>query len=110
MAIWMPKQTAMTPSMVTMKASIIAEAELLHPQDQKHVERGQDHADLERNAEQEIEPDRRADHLGEIGGADGKLGERPERIGDPAREGVAAGLRQVAAATPRRAARRAPAG
>ena len=75
----------------------ITEAELLHPQDQKHVERGEQHADLERNAEQEIEPDRRADHLGQIGGADGELGERPERNGDIAREGVAAGLRQVAA-------------
>ena len=75
----------------------IAEAEPLHPQDEKHVERGEDDADLEWDAEQEIEPDRRADHLGEVGGADGKLGERPERIGDPAREGVAAGLRQVAA-------------
>ena len=73
-----------------------AEAELLHPQDEEHVERGEDDADLERNAEQKIEADRRADHLGQVGGADGELGERPERIGDPAREGVAAGLREIA--------------
>jgi hypothetical protein len=55
----------------------IAEAELLHPQDKKDVGRGEQDADLERNAEQEIEPDRRADHFGEIGGADGKLSEQP---------------------------------
>ena len=73
-----------------------AEAERLHPQNQKHVERGQQHADLERNAEQEIEPDGRADHLGEIGGADGELGKRPQRPSHPTRESVAAGLRQVA--------------
>ena len=60
-----------------------AEAELLHPQDEEHVERGEDDADLERNAEQQIEADRRADHLGEVGGADGELGEHPERIGRP---------------------------
>ena len=74
----------------------IAEAELLHPQDQKHVERGEDHADLERNSEQQIEPDRGADHFGQVGGADRKLGERPERPGDEARERIAAGLRQIA--------------
>src|SRR5262249_5062989 len=73
-----------------------AEAEALHTEDQEHVERGQDHADLERDAEQEIEPNRRADHLCEVGGADGEFGERPQRIGDGAGEGVAAGLREVA--------------
>ena len=31
-----------------------AETEILHPQDQKHVERCNDDADFERNAEQEI--------------------------------------------------------
>src|SRR5262245_16277955 len=41
-----------------------AEAEALHPQNQKHVERGEDHADLEWNTEQKIKAYCRADHLG----------------------------------------------
>ena len=62
------------------------------------------HADLERDAEQEIEADRCADHFGQVGGADGEFGEHPERIGDPAREGIAAGLGEIAPrATPSRA-------
>ena len=96
MAIWMPKQTAMTPSSAMIEGLDPAEAELLQPQDQEHVERGEDDADLERNAEQQIEADRRADHLGEVGGADGELGQHPERLATRAREGVAAGLREVA--------------
>ena len=81
-----------------------AEAEVLHPQDQEHVERGDQHAELERNAEQEVEPDRGADHLGQIGGADRDLRQHPERPRHRARKRVAAGLRQVAAgAMPSRA-------
>ena len=75
MAIWTPKQSAMTPSSDDHEGLDIAEAEPLHGKDDEHVERGQDNADLERNAEQKIEADRRADHLGEIGGEDGDLGE-----------------------------------
>ena len=72
--------------------------------------RGDDDADLERDAEQEVEADRRADHLGEVGGDDRDLGEEPEPIGDRPRKGVAAGLGEVAAGGDRRAARRATAG
>ena len=96
-AIWIAKQTAITPSSVTIEGLDPAEAEALHPQDQEHVERGDDHADLERNAEQQIEPDRRADHLGEVGRADRDLGQQPQRPRHRARERVAAGLRQIAA-------------
>ena len=74
-----------------------AEAEILHPQDQEHVERSDQHADFERNAEQQIEPDRRADHLGKVGGADRDLRQHPERPRHRAGKRVAAGLRQIAA-------------
>ena len=57
----------------------ITEAEILHPQDQKHVERGDQHAQLKWNAEQEIEPDRGADHFGKVGCADRDLGDDPQR-------------------------------
>ena len=73
-----------------------AEAEVLHPQHQKDIERGDDDADLERDAEQEIEADGGAHHLGDVGGDDGDLGKEPQRPGDLFREGIAAGLRQIA--------------
>ena len=75
----------------------VAEAQTLQVEDEEHVERGQQHADLEGNVEQQVEPDGRADHLGDVGGDDGELRRRPQRIGGPAGVGVTAGLRQVAA-------------
>ena len=74
-----------------------AEALGLQPQDQEHIERGDEDADLERNAEDQIEADRRADHLGEVRRADRQLRQRPQRPAQPARERVAAGLRQILA-------------
>jgi len=74
-----------------------AEAEVLHPQDQEHVEGRDQDAELERNAEQEVEPDRRADDLGKIGRADRDLRHHPQRPRYRAWKSVAAGLRQVAA-------------
>jgi hypothetical protein len=66
-----------------------AEADVLQPEDQEHVERGDDHAELERNAEQQIEPDRGPDHLGQIGRADRDLAHHPERPRGPAGKRVA---------------------
>ena len=73
-----------------------AEAEVLHPQDQEHIESRDQHPDLERNPEQQVEPDRRSDHLGEVGRADCDLRHHPERHGHRARKGVAARLRKIA--------------
>ena len=96
MAIWTMKQSAITPSSVMMNASIQRKP-CLQPQDQEHVERGDEDADLERDAEDQIEPDGGADDFGEVGGADGELGQHPERPCQPARESIAAGLRQIPA-------------
>ena len=52
-----------------------AEALVLEIEDQEHVERGDEDADLERNAEDQVEADRGADHLGEVGGDDRDFGE-----------------------------------
>ena len=54
-----------------------SKAERLQREDEKHVERGDQNADLERNAEQQIEADGRADDLGKVGGADGDFGQQP---------------------------------
>ena len=86
-----------------------AKAEVLHPQHQEHIERREQHADLERNAEQQIEPDRRADDLGQVGGADRDFGQQPERQRYGARKRVAARLREIAPGARCRAARTAPA-
>ena len=52
----------------------VAEAKALQIEDEENVERGQQHADLERNAEKQIEADGRADDFGDVGGDDGDLG------------------------------------
>ena len=74
----------MTPSSVMINASTAAEAQPLQIEDQEHVERGEEHADLERNAEEQVEADGRADDLGEVRGDDGELGEQPQRDRRPA--------------------------
>ncbi len=74
-----------------------AKAELLQVQDQEHVERSDHDADFERNAEDQIEADRRADHFRDVGGDDGDFSQRPEREGDRSRKGIAASLREIAA-------------
>ncbi len=63
---------------------------------QENVQRGQDHADLQRDAEQKVQPDRGADHLGQVGGDDGALGQDPQHEGDRPRKRIARRLRQVA--------------
>ena len=73
-----------------------AEANVLQIKDEEHVERRDEHADLERNAEQQVEADRRADHFGEVGGADGDLGQQPKHVADRLGERVAARLGKVA--------------
>ena len=65
-------------------------------QQQQHVEAGEEHADGERDVEQQVERDRRADHLGEVAGGDRDLAEDPETDRDRPRVVVAAGLREIA--------------
>ena len=81
----------------------IAEAKALQQQHDENVERGQQHADLERNAKKQIEADRRTDDFGDVGRDDRGFGEKPKRIGGPLRIAVAAGLRQIAAGSDREA-------
>ena len=55
-----------------------AEPEPLKVEDKEDVQRGDDHTDLERNAEDEVQSDRCADHLGDVGRDDGDLGHEPQ--------------------------------
>ena len=58
---------------------------------------GEQHAGQQRNVEQQVERDGRAQHFGQVAGRDGDFAEDPQRDVDGARIGFAAGLRQVAA-------------
>ncbi len=74
-----------------------AKAEVLHPQHEKHIERGQDHADLERDAEQEIETDSRTNYFCEIGRADRDFRQQPQWRRHGTRKCIAARLCQIPA-------------
>ncbi len=69
---------------------------VLEIENKKHVCGGNDDADFQRNAEKQIEADCRTDNLGKIGGADGKFCQKPQRPGEKAWIGIAAGLSEIA--------------
>ena len=56
-----------------------ADAEALQPQQQQRVGGGEQHADEQRNVEQQVEADGRAQHFGQIAGGDGDFAEHPQR-------------------------------
>ena len=74
-----------------------AEAVLLHEQHDEHVERGDDDARHERDAEEQVERDGGADHLREVARRDGDFRQHPEHDRRPARVVGPAGLGQVVA-------------
>ena len=76
----------------------VAEAVLLQVEHQQHVERGEADAPEERDAEEQIQRNRRADDLREIARRDRHLAEQPQHERHRRREVIAARLRKVAAA------------
>jgi hypothetical protein len=52
---------------------------------------------FQRNAEQQVEADGCAHHLGNVGGDDGNFGEQPQHEGHRLGVSIAAGLRQITA-------------
>ena len=76
----------------------VAEPRLLQVEHEQHVERRQADAPHQRQAEQQIQRDGRADHLGQIAGRDRDLAQQPQHDRRRARVVIAAGLRQIAAA------------
>ena len=71
---------------------------MLEVEHEQHVQGRERDAPDERHAEQQIERDRRAEHLGKIAGRNGNLADNPQKDRRPARIAVAAGLREVAPA------------
>ena len=75
----------------------LADAEMLDQQQQQHVAAGDQHAPENGNAEQQIQPDGRAQHFGQIAGGNGDFAQPEQHVVTPGRILVVAGLGQVAA-------------
>jgi hypothetical protein len=73
------------------------EAVLLEHQEDQYVSRRDEHAEEERNAEQQLERDGRPEHFSQVAGRDGDLGPDPEQDRGAPRIVSAAGLGQVEA-------------
>ncbi len=73
-----------------------ANAEALEPEQQQRIGGGEDDADEQRNVEEQVERDGRAQHFSQVAGGDGDFRKHPQRDGERTRIGFAAGLRQVA--------------
>ena len=66
------------------------------PQNQECVERGEQDAGGQRDVEQKVQADGRAQHFGQIAGGDGDFAQNPQRVRDGARIRFAASLGQIA--------------
>ena len=75
----------------------IANAEFLQPKHEQRIERRECDRDQQRNMEQQIQRNGRAQHFRQVAGDDGDFTQEPERQINSARIGFAAGLGQIAA-------------
>ena len=73
-----------------------ADAEALKRQQKERIGAGEEHTPQQRNMEQHLQRDGRAQHLGQIAGRDGDFAQPPHSESNRARISLAAGLRQVA--------------
>ena len=73
----------------------LTEAALVEHQDQQHVGGGDADTEHERDAEQKLQGDGRADHLGQVAGDDRHLAHQPQEDTDRPAVMLATGLRQV---------------
>src|ERR1044072_5258191 len=69
----------------------------LQIQHQEHIGRGNDATPNQRNSEEKLQPNSRADNLRQIAGSDGELAKNPEKPDGRCRVMIAAGLGKVAA-------------
>ena len=72
-----------------------AKAQALQHQNDKHIKCGDNHANFQRNAKQQIEADRRAHHLGHIGCDNGNFRKQPQHNCNRFWKSITAGLRQI---------------
>jgi hypothetical protein len=75
----------------------ITKAFSLQIQHQEHIGRGNDATPHQRNSEEKLQPDGRADNLRQIAGSDGEFAKNPEKPDCRCRVVIAAGLGKVAA-------------
>ena len=75
----------------------IAKAFCLQIQHQEHIGRSNDATPHQRNSEEKLQPDGRADNLRQIASSDGELAKNPEKPDGRCRVVIATGLGKVAA-------------
>ncbi len=90
------KHAAMIAISDSTKLSITRIPRLVNHSSKQRIGRGEQHAVQQRNVEEQIQCDGRAQHFGQVAGRDRDLAQNPERIGNRPRIRFAAGLRQVA--------------
>ena len=90
------KQTPIVTTSEMTKASSQRNPLVLQQQDQQHVERGKTDAPDQRDSEQQVQRDGRADYLGQVARRDRDLAQHPQHEADRPRIVVAARLRQIA--------------
>jgi hypothetical protein len=76
----------------------VAEAVVLQVENHKHIERREDDAVHQRHAEEQLQRDRGADHFRQIARGNRHFAEHPQHERDRLGVGIAAGLREIAAA------------
>src|SRR5438552_17576740 len=69
---------------------------ILEIKNSEHIERGDEAAPHQRNAEQQLQRDRRANHFSQIASSDSNLAQNPEKPDERSRVMVAARLGEVA--------------
>ena len=74
----------------------VAEALVLQEEHDEHIERSDDASPDQRNAEEQLQADRRADDFCKVTRRNGRLAEDPQRPDDRLRVIIAAGLREIA--------------
>jgi len=67
----------------------------LQVKDQEYIQSSDDHSQLERNTEKEVQADCSADYLGDVSRNDRYFGQQPQHHGNRFGVGITTGLRQV---------------
>ncbi len=76
--ISIPEQNRDRPDQDHYKGFKVTEAAMLQQKDQEDVEAGDDHSGHQRNPEEKLKRNGRSNHLRQIAGGNGDLGEDPE--------------------------------
>ena len=83
---WNPKATTITPTNAAITASSLRKPRLWSAEDEERGDAGEERGREERQAREQVDPDRGADELGDVGRHRDQLGLDPEQERDVRRE------------------------